>query len=318
MIDTCINFKTIAHALDMEKVWKRIFKGTLVVAVSAAITASAFALSGCGEANASSAGRTVDMAAMRTNEIVESIENPSDKDFEFPRAFGNDFSGARENRANFIDPFNSWRKDRRGENRIDPEKRRQHITRPKAYREYIDKMDDLYLICADISERNAEIKAKRNTIKAEAAQSKTLSNEIKTKRLASGIDAEVYEDIEAQCADILTKAKRIQSERTRATDAIRDFPMRGDNLNVAAETERYTKILKALDRRLGALAELEVAIAKVNCEMCTALGRPHSECSCGPECTKCKPDQANSTDQDVREKLDEIEATFPFFKFIIQ
>ena len=222
-----------------------------IATVGLALTlAAATLLTGCGKMNAKTTVRTADLTIKRTAEVLGSLENIQDKQFKFPAAFDKDFAQTQT---------------------LKTKQKRARYQRANKYDEYIDKLDGLYLTCAEISEKNAQIAAKSAEIRDLLARTKELRNQLKNNQSTLDNPQDLYTEIEAQCVSTRQNLERLYSDRRSITKQIKTLP-NTNNMNVDVANVRYERIVQRLDYRLQLLDTIKSDLEKLNQKLCTALG----------------------------------------------
>jgi len=226
-----------------------------VLASTAILLAVTIGLTACGKSDAASAARVSDNTTRRVDAVVKTVGNTNEDQFRFPQAFGGEFEDARELRGT---------------------RRYGHRNRPDRYRAYLDGLDDLYIICAEISQTNAQIAARLEEIKHENAETKSLSKEMKRARKSRTVKQhreETFISIERKNQDAKRSLDKLYKERKSVSKQTRQLPRPSDNLNVETMTERYHIVLDKLQKRLELLTAVKTDLAQINNGMRAVLGQ---------------------------------------------
>ena len=207
-------------------------------------------LSACGatQANAQSAAKTSDLAIRRTNEIVSSIDKLEHGHFMFPSAFDEGFT--QEGPIMMKGFMRSFRKK-------------------SQYCEYIDSLDNLYLLCARVSRKNDEISQKIEEIKVLINETRKLSKDLKKSKL--GHSTELYRGIEMQSIYTRRNAERLYTNRASLKNHIKSFSKDTESMDIKAKTLRYELLLQRMDARLMLLEAIKSDLQCLNGLICKAV-----------------------------------------------
>ena len=246
---------------------------TAAILITAAVTMTA-----CGDSTAASAARTGDNTAKRIDSVVKSMDTATDKQFNFPSAFGDDF--AMMNCENGVCvPVT------------------QQSQRPQKYNAYVNRLDELYNMCAGISMLNAQIKQCLTEIKLENNETKRLAKELRKTKA----DRENYVAIERQHSDTKSNLDRLYKHRGQITKSTKRLPNSGDNINVEAMTARYSAIKDKLEHRHRLLVAVKESIQDANRTMLTTIGiQQHSPQSARTELISRPHKPQQNTQQETR------------------
>lgn len=214
---------------------------------------SATIFGACSNSAQASSVRVTDTTIARTNAVIENIEKLDNESFDFPSYIDTDFSAVRD---------------------INAKRRREKFygakEAPSKYNEQIKKYDDLYLSCADISNKNAQIDGKCDEIKALTARSKELRAQIRANK--STINAETYNDINSQCFVVRRSVERVNYTSRSVKTAVKCAKIRDGEANIEQTAAKYAVISKKMDRRIENLDDVITDLKKLNKKMECALG----------------------------------------------
>lgn len=265
-----------------------------VLAGLAVMTASALMLGACGSANATSTARSAERTAREVDMVVASVKPIDEKSFNFPAMFGNDFF-IKENSASVM-PVSTGillagdENTSKDGNTIEPDadsvkkSRAINKSRKNGYKSrhfninkintenevrnsYYDKLDDLYVLCADISAANEKINTRLTEIKTENNEMKRLSKELKKSKKAKGD----FRSIQGKTAQTNSDLKRLYKDRKGINKQVKSLPRSTDSLNVENMTVRYNAIMNKLDSRLQMLDSIKNEMAEINSFMSSTL-----------------------------------------------
>ena len=263
-------------------------KKTLVLAGVAVCTSLALMFSGCTKAtNAATAAKMSVGTAQRAENVVAKLDTVEISDFKFPTAFGNDFfanessssNGIVNTSMNFSSDLNSPQTknsarrivnnnpNRYKSKHFDSEKLNNNNTARNAY---LDKMDDLYVLCADIAAANNAVGKLSTEIKRESTRMKQTAVEFKddkTNRTKEG-----YKKLNELNDKVNGDLNRLANDRYNVKRRVKSLPKSGNDINVEAMTKRYAVVMNRLDTRLELLSSLKGNMQLMNQDLCEALG----------------------------------------------
>ena len=154
---------------------KWILAALCVITAAAMITTATVLMAGCNKSNAASAARTANVTTKRADSVMKHIDTVDNKSFRFPRAFGDEFFVCTEGDCVTVSGHETARdKSTHGDEIRKPNREQRRIGeyRRSRYKQkhfdmgrlnqnneqriaYLNRLDDLYLLCADISAANA-------------------------------------------------------------------------------------------------------------------------------------------------------------------
>ena len=267
-------------------------KKKAIIASVALGVACTIALTGCGNASSpAGASRAATRLAKRTDTVTGKMDKYEDKNYNFPHAFGNDFfikPSPEVDEFQFHNPeFNKMKENR---NKFPLSKKKtntdakasdatyypRHFERKSlnmrnaSRQEYLNRLDDLYALCADISAANARQNQLINEIKQEGAIMRELSSELKGKSRKPKTDWTEFNKSKDKAEKNLTKLYR---DRNKLGKGIRMIPKANKNINPEAMQMRYHVIMNKLDSRLEKLETTKESMVMVNNSMRKKLGK---------------------------------------------
>ena len=231
---------------------RKYWQTTLAITTIALLITMAVSLTACGETtNAATASRTTDTATKRASEVIKSIETIEDTQFKFPAAFDEEFSQVNE---------------------IMMRRRYYGRNNRHQYSAYIEKLDDLYLKCADIQEKNMQVTKKIEEIKKLMDETRSLRKQMHTRRKNLDNPRSVYLDIESKCVTMRGNFERLYVDRGTVSKELRSLPNTNSGINIEISSKRYNRILEKLSIRLELLEVVKEDIQALNVKLCQALG----------------------------------------------
>lgn len=218
---------------------KRIF----VIAMATVIL---FSLSACNANSASAAGSAGINTANRINTTLTSLESLSDRDFNFPAALGEDYYQDAESAEKY--------------------------TARNNYNSFYKKVDDLYVLCADVRATNEKCKEVCAKIKSETAQLKKLSKELK-KDNNNKQDKKRYALLNSINKEVVKADNELRKDRGRVRNRLKGLP-KGDvtSIDVEKTTMRYMMVMNKVETRLKLLENTLAELEKMNAEARALLG----------------------------------------------
>jgi hypothetical protein len=246
----------------------------LVIACLCALTASAVFFTGCSGSDASNAARISTSTAHQVDAVVKKLDTVSDKSFKFPTAFGNNFFTDGDQNKNqdafFTGSYTPGPEYRR---RINGNRTGRYVAEHFTLEElnqdnknrtaYLDKFDDLYVLCADISAINTKIKNRTEEIIRKNAENKIMAQNLKKTKAS----AETFSNISRKNEEINYELQKLNKDRNKLARQTRLLPDSGDNINVDALTVKYSSIMEKLNKRLESLEALDKSISDINNSM---------------------------------------------------
>ena len=225
-----------------------------IAAIGLVITvAAAIGLSGCAKTDAKSTIRATDLTIRRTAHVMNSLEQLQDKQFNFPDAFDHEFSRTRQIRDK---KQHNWQV---------------RSAFPDTYDEYLNKLDELYLTCSEIADKNAEIAAKSAQIKDLVGMTRDLGKQLNENKDNLDNPSELYAEIEAQAVSTRQNLERLFSDRRSITKQIKKLP-NTNSMTIDLTTVQYERIMGRIDYRLELLDNLITSLEKLNQKLEHALG----------------------------------------------
>lgn len=264
---------------------------TAVVAVSAA---AAMIMTGCNASSARAASAQSENTAKRTDTVMKRMDTFSDKDFKFPQHFGHDFFIKEDKTKTGEVSGTQTETENRGENNarvtMNPQTRasarRMINENPNRYQakhyKYADvnmdnearvklyeRLDDLYLLCADLSAANKKQDQKKAEIREQANLLRKHSKELKGKKIKT--DWGKFNTAQKNTKKSLDE---LYKDRGKLSKRVRTIPKSGGNINVDAMTSRYSAIMNKMDARLNKLDKVHNDLYEMNRAASAALGKP--------------------------------------------
>ena len=253
-------------------------------------------LSGCDANNSASAANAGKNTVKKIDNTMGALETMEDKDFGFPGVLGNDFFVEDSAEPAGVDTETTSRRlSQRGY-------RAKHLGNRKlnpngtARTKYLDKVDDLYVLCADISAANADCAQIAAAIRQEAKTLRALSDELKKSGKKGKLTFSKFNAGNRQLNESVTKLYR---DRNRIKAAVKGAKTRGAALDVEASTMRGLMIMAKLENRLKLLRDTHEKLVLMNNEVRFALGKgSESEITSAPPIVpapQTAPDQTAPT-----------------------
>lgn|GEM_PF-3920802 len=216
---------------------------------------------------AGAASRQSYKTAGRADNVVRKLDTFDDANFAFPTAFGNDFFVSNPNEvaqvmdrpvtSNWAGRYQSRYFDMEMLNKSNPSRM-----------EYMERLDNLYALCADISAVNAKQNTlvreiREETMKLRGNAAKISTHKVKAKQLR-----------EFNRANDTTKDKitRLHRDRNSINKRVKALPKQKGELNVHATDMRYTVIMDRLDMRVQKLEETKAGLVRMNASIEELVG----------------------------------------------
>ena len=249
-----------AHIIYMKKF-------AIITALSLVITvAVALGTSGCAKVDAKSAAHETNLMVRRTADVLKSLESIENSQFKFPNAFDKGFL-----KTNQIREKHSRHQKMRSSS--------------DEYDNYLEKLDDLYLICSEISDKNEQIASKTAQIRDLVSVTRDLTKQLYDGRKELENNNEIYEEIKAQSVSTRQNLERLFSDRRSITKQIRQLPDT-NNMNVNLSNVRFERIRERINYRIEMLDAVINNLEKLNNKLENALGidqpQPEDEVSAEP------------------------------------
>jgi len=250
-----------------------------IVAVALALTILASGmLSGCNAKTSGSAANAGKNSAKKIDMTINKLEKLEDKDFKFPSAFGNDFFTSERPQLDIpvdcppgVDcaprtrhvNHKSYQAKHLGERQIN------HDGTARA--QFLDKFDDLYVLCADISAANDKCKAKIAEINEENRHLKQLSKEMKRTKKRGKENFAKFNMCNRQLNESVSKLSRDRNNINAKVKAPKKA--RGSAVDVEAMTMRNLMILNKVENRLRLLEDTHEKLLNTNESIRLTLGQ---------------------------------------------
>jgi hypothetical protein len=247
-------------------------KKTLAIVASAlALTfLSSGVLAGCNANSSASAATAGKNTSKKVETTVNRLEKLEDKDFGFPVVFGGDFFlNEKESAASHCPPGVDCGPVTRARvgNGKDSYKHK-HFNRNRlnenseARTTFLDKFDNLFLICADISAANTKCNDKANAIKEENRQLRDLSAEM---RKASKKSKDTYARFNHSNRELNESVTKLNRDRNSIKSRVKTNKQdKGGSLNVDSMTTRKLVIMNKLENRLRLLEDTHAKMVRIN------------------------------------------------------
>ena len=234
------------------------------------VCAIALVISGCHKSSANSAGTASLKTADQLEATVKRLESLSIQDFNFPATLGSDFfvdlnsaittqtSNSRSIRNTTERAFGGSKYRSRHFN-IENLNRMAHTRNA-----FLDKLDDLYILCADISAANEKCKKAIEDIKIASTELKSNAKAIKK----SDIDnKQTFTQFKDANSELDSAVKKLQSDRNNIKNRIKELPKNSkSSIDVDSLTMRYMMIMNKVETRLKLLEDTKEKIANLNNE----------------------------------------------------
>ena len=266
-------------------------KKGLILAGVAICTSLAVFLGGCGRATDAAGAASVSVKAAQSAEsVVAKLDTVAVADFKFPASVGNDFfvAGGVTNEAEngvkaLVESVSGRAVDggakKRGSVRrvtnsnkykskhFDTSKLNENNTARNAY---LDKVDDLYVLCADIVAANNAIAQTSADIKSESIRMKQTSVQLKAAKTdKKDMDLKKFNDQHARFGSNLNK---LSSDKNNVKKRVKKLPKAGASLDVDAANKRYLAVMGRLETRLKLLDAVKTDMQLMNQSLCEAAG----------------------------------------------
>jgi len=176
------------------KTSQKIFLAVCAIAVLCILVVSASVTASSSQANAQSAYRSIDRTSKRTTEVIQSIEKLDNSKFNFPHGFGNCF----EDKKNV-------KRDIRARRLVS-----KFIPQNTSYANYINELDQLYLKCVKISNKNDKVNTKKARIKDQTVLTRELSRQFHQNRKTIDTD---FNNIMEQNLFLRQNLERLYADR---------------------------------------------------------------------------------------------------------
>ena len=215
---------------------------------------AAVGLGGCAKVDAKSTVRETGLTVRRTAEVLNNLGNIEDKDYKFPDAFDKEFSRTKQIRS----------------------KKQYHLQNyasfsDTTYENYLNKLDALYVVCSEISDKNTKIAGKTAQIRELVGVTKDLGKQLyETKDSVENAD-ELYREIQTQSVSTRQDLERLFADRHSIKKQIKKLH-ESNNMNVDESNKHYEKIMRRIDYRLELLDNVILNLEKLNQKLSSALG----------------------------------------------
>jgi hypothetical protein len=135
---------------------------------------------------------------------------------------------------------------------------------------FYDRLDDLYVLCADISAANEKCKEVAEEIKIESAQLRQLAAELKSGNQSGKGVFEQFNRLNAEMGDAVAA---LYKDRGAIQNKLRAIPKnQGSSIDVESETQRYLMIMNKVEARLAMLQNAHNKIKELNANIRAILG----------------------------------------------
>lgn len=261
-------------------------KVIVIIAVALVLTMLVSGVfSGCDAKSSASAANAGKNSAKKIDMTIARLEHLEDKDFRFPSAFGNDFFASENSSINNSDLLvsaptnccppgvdcdsNTRYVNQQGYN-AKHFGNRQINQQGAARTKFLDKFDDLYVLCADISAANTKCKEKMSAINEENKELKQLSKEMKKSNKKGKENFAKFNYCNRELNESVTKLSR---DRNHIKSKVKGTKNRGNSIDVEGMTMRNLMILNTVENRLGLLEDAHAKLLKMNDSMRMTLGK---------------------------------------------
>ena len=231
-------------------------------------------VSGCSSSSAESAGNLGIKNADRVDSTVRKLEVLSIQDFNFPETLGTEFFVGLDAIDAISDGIKSTKSrstnNSSGERAFGGGKYRSRyfnidlINKGSRIRNaFLDKIDDLYVLCADISVANEKCKQLITEIRSKASDLKDNSKKIKK----TNIDKRVLSKFNQENKEFNASVSRLNSDRNNIKSRLRGLPKNSkSSIDVDDLMMRYMMIMNKVETRLKFLEDTKEKIDKLNDE----------------------------------------------------
>ena len=237
---------------------------------------------GCDSKTSASAANSGKNTAKKVSNTVSRLETLEDKDFRFPTVFENDFFSdetvtvscavyqCNERGCRPMPRQNNFNNNATRNNQRNVEERgyrARHIGGKQLNHEgaqrtkFLDKFDDLYVLCADISAANAKCKDRIEAIGEQTAELKTLSHEMKKSGKKS---KEQFAKFNYESKQVDESAAALIRDRNRIKTSTIGRKARESSVDVEAMTVRNLRIMNKVENRLRLLEDLHKDLLRMN------------------------------------------------------
>jgi hypothetical protein len=145
-------------------------------------------------------------------------------------------------------------------------------TNNSAKANYLQKLDDLYILCADIAAANERCNVIIGNIQRENAETKSLSKALKQSTTAGGSKAD-YVAFNKAKMQLDKDIAALHRDRGNVKSRLRKLPKNQDYMNLEVNTARYNMVLNKIESRLKLLETVEESQARVNDSMRTIMSK---------------------------------------------
>lgn len=277
----------------------------IIVAVALILTMLVSGVfSGCDAKNSASAANAGKNSSKKIDMTIARLEHLKDKDFRFPSAFGNDFFASENNnkqtndsdllvsaQANCCPPGVDCAPEASSVNNCPPGVdcapnaryvnqqgykakhfgNRQINHQGASRTKFLDKFDDLYVLCADISAANAKCQEKVTAINEENRELKQLSKEMRKSNVKGKENFAKFNYCNRELNGSVTKLSR---DRNHIKSKVNGTKNRSNSIDVEGMTMRNLMILNTVENRLSLLEDTHTKLLKTNDSMRMAMGKP--------------------------------------------
>jgi len=246
--------------------------------IASALALTIFAggvLAGCNPNTASGAANNGKITARKIEATVNRLEVMNDKDFKFPAVFGDEFfSEGTLPEENNCPPGVKCKPPVRRSRYVPKHVGNRRLNREgKTHSEFLDKLDDLFISCADISSANEKCNQKISAIREEVKQyQKNMGDLRKTKKAGK----DTYARVNSNNKQLDESAKKLSRDRNRLRESSFGQKPNENSVDVEAMTMRNQKIMGKVENRLRLLEDTHEKLVKQNDEIRTSFGKPQN------------------------------------------
>ena len=203
---------------------------------------------GCSVSSAAGASRAANATAKRADAVVGRLESVNQEEFNFPTAFGTDnfFVGGGVHAG--YEPGHFCLSELNFDN--------------PARVEFMNKLDDLYILCADITAANNAQARLIESVKHETAQMRILASELATMKFKHD-----WSEFNKVNKDVDETLRLLNKDRNAVAKKLKILPRSSVNINPEAMFTRYSVVMDRLDNRVEMLEDLLCGLQKMNQEL---------------------------------------------------
>lgn len=268
---------------------KKIGIAALSLGVSLLVFGLIFSVTSNKVADSSSAAKMSKNTANQIDYAVKNLDTVENQDFNFPSVFGSDF---------FVDDTQCQNGEcghthHASKMPVTQEPAKQRSTRSnrtggKRYmsrhvdvntlnfdsatrNNYLDSLDDLYVLCADVSCANGNCNQKVLEIKKGAAELKELAAELRQTNIQkNNQNAATFDSLNKHNAELKKALNVLNRDRGRLSTRVKNLPKDTGSMSVENANLRYTTVMNKVEERMKMLNEVCESINKL-CDCLTSL-----------------------------------------------